>query len=101
MPDEQVIREEIHHCRIEMRGFRRSDGLYEVEGRVTDRKPRFPLAGFHVTAMRYGTQAKAEVWLGGRECPRVANWVDPRAAPDDGFLAAAAKIHDFNPLACR
>jgi len=39
MADEEVTREEIHHRRIDMRGFRRSDGLYEVEGRVTDRKP--------------------------------------------------------------
>lgn len=34
-----VIREELHFRRIEMRGYRRSDGLYEVEGRVVDRKP--------------------------------------------------------------
>ena len=34
-----VSREEVHFRRIDMRGFRRSDGLYEVEGRVTDRKP--------------------------------------------------------------
>lgn len=33
-------REELHLRRIEMRGFRRGDGLYEVEGRVTDRKPQ-------------------------------------------------------------
>ena len=39
MADGDVTREEIHHRRIDMRGFRRSDGLYEVEGRVTDRKP--------------------------------------------------------------
>jgi Protein of unknown function (DUF2889) len=39
MADEDVTREEIHHRRIDMRGFRRSDGLYELEGRVTDRKP--------------------------------------------------------------
>ena len=36
---EDWTREEIHHRHIDMRGFRRSDGLYEVEGRVTDRKP--------------------------------------------------------------
>lgn len=29
-----VTREELHFRSIEMRGFRRSDGLYEVEGRV-------------------------------------------------------------------
>lgn len=36
---EGVTREEIHCRRIEMRGFRRSDGLYEVEGHILDRKP--------------------------------------------------------------
>ena len=34
-----VTRKELHFRRIDMRGFRRGDGLYEVEGRVTDRKP--------------------------------------------------------------
>jgi hypothetical protein len=38
-PALEVTREEIHFRRIDMRGYRRSDGLYEVEGRVTDRKP--------------------------------------------------------------
>jgi hypothetical protein len=32
-------REELHFRRIDMRGFRRKDGLFEVEGRVVDRKP--------------------------------------------------------------
>jgi hypothetical protein len=32
-------REELHFRRIDMRGYRREDGLFEVEGRVTDRKP--------------------------------------------------------------
>lgn len=37
--DEPAIdREELHLRRIDMRGYRRSDGLYEVEGRVTDSK---------------------------------------------------------------
>jgi hypothetical protein len=35
-----VEREEIHFRRIDMRGYGRSDGLYEVEGRVSDRKAR-------------------------------------------------------------
>jgi hypothetical protein len=35
----QVTREELHFRRIDMRGWRRSDGLFEVEGRVTDQKP--------------------------------------------------------------
>lgn len=34
-----VTREELHLRRIDMRGFRRSDGRFEVEARVTDRKP--------------------------------------------------------------
>lgn len=32
-------REELHWRQIDMRAFRRKDGLYEVEGRLTDRKP--------------------------------------------------------------
>lgn len=31
-------RTELHHRRIEMRGYRRDDGLYEIDGRVTDVK---------------------------------------------------------------
>jgi hypothetical protein len=31
-------RVELHHRRIEMRGYRRADGLYEIDGRVTDVK---------------------------------------------------------------
>jgi hypothetical protein len=34
-----VARDEVHFRRIDMRGYRRGDGLYELEGRVTDRKP--------------------------------------------------------------
>lgn len=33
-----VEREEIHHRQVDLRFFRRSDGLYEVEGRLVDRK---------------------------------------------------------------
>ncbi len=36
--DSEVTREECHFRRIDMRGFKRSDGLFELEGRVTDRK---------------------------------------------------------------
>jgi Protein of unknown function (DUF2889) len=35
---EKISREELHHRRIDIRGFRRSDGLFEVEGQVVDRK---------------------------------------------------------------
>ncbi len=34
-----VIREELHCRRIDMRGWRRSDGLFEVEGHLIDTKP--------------------------------------------------------------
>jgi Protein of unknown function (DUF2889) len=34
-----VERKELHFRRVDMRGYCRSDGLFEVEGRVTDRKP--------------------------------------------------------------
>jgi hypothetical protein len=37
--DDLAGREELHFRRIDMRGYRRQDGLYEVEGRVVDRKP--------------------------------------------------------------
>lgn len=41
MTDPNVTRtEELHFRRIDMRGWRRSDGLFELEGRVTDRKTR-------------------------------------------------------------
>ncbi len=41
MPElnQAVTRKELHFRRIEMRGWERSDGLYEVEGHVTDQKP--------------------------------------------------------------
>lgn len=51
--DAAVTREELHFRRLDMRGFRRSDGLYEVEGRLTDRKPSdfVPVSGgSHVAA---------------------------------------------------
>jgi hypothetical protein len=42
-----VTREELHCRRIEMRGWRRSDGFFEVEGRLIDTKPTdfVPLRG--------------------------------------------------------
>ncbi|KVR46466.1 DUF2889 domain-containing protein [Burkholderia multivorans] len=36
---QDVTREEIHHRQIDMRGYRRSDGLFEVTVCLTDRKP--------------------------------------------------------------
>lgn len=38
-PTDNVSRELLHTRSVEMRGLRRSDGLYEVEGWLTDRKP--------------------------------------------------------------
>ena len=37
--DPETAREELHFRRIDMRGYRRSDGLFEVEASVIDRKP--------------------------------------------------------------
>ena len=37
-PAEPVTREEIHHRQIDMRGYRRSDGLFEVSAILIDRK---------------------------------------------------------------
>jgi len=36
---DEITREEVHVRRIEMRGFKRSDGMYEVEANLTDQKP--------------------------------------------------------------
>jgi hypothetical protein len=44
---DHIEREEIHHRRLDLRFYGRSDGLYEVEGRLVDRKShpfRRPLA---------------------------------------------------------
>jgi hypothetical protein len=38
LPPPPLTREELHLRRIEVRGYRRSDGLYEMEARVTDTK---------------------------------------------------------------
>lgn len=38
-PAAEVTREALHVRRIEFQGFRRSDGLFEVEGHLTDQKP--------------------------------------------------------------
>jgi len=35
---DEIERTELHHRQIDIRFFRRSDGLYEVEGRLLDRK---------------------------------------------------------------
>jgi hypothetical protein len=39
-PPPAVTREPLHLRRIEMRGFRRSDGLFELEATLVDTKPR-------------------------------------------------------------
>lgn len=38
LKSESITREELHFRRIDLRGFRRSDGLFEVQSRVIDRK---------------------------------------------------------------
>jgi hypothetical protein len=39
-PHDGITREEIHHRQIDMRGYRRSDGLFEVTACLADRKTR-------------------------------------------------------------
>lgn len=39
LPFPDVEREALHHRSIDVRGYRRRDGLYEVEARLTDVKP--------------------------------------------------------------
>ena len=38
MSDQPITRNELHFRNIDMRGYERSDGLFEVEGRLVDRK---------------------------------------------------------------
>jgi hypothetical protein len=40
MRAEPVTREELHHRQIDLRTYRRSDGLFEVSAHLTDRKTR-------------------------------------------------------------
>jgi len=43
---EAADREPLHARSIEIRGYRRADGLYDIEGTLTDTKPYdFPIAG--------------------------------------------------------
>lgn len=52
-PDSTVTREPLHLRRIDFHGYRRSDGLFEVEARLTDRKTHDfepPSGGRHVAA---------------------------------------------------
>ncbi len=38
-PDAPVAREPLHTRAIEIRGYKRADGLYDIEGRLVDTKP--------------------------------------------------------------
>lgn len=50
MHTDQIPREELHLRQIELRGWRRGDGLFEIEASLTDRKPDAfqPPAGLRV-----------------------------------------------------
>ena len=63
-------REEVHLRAIEMRGYRRADGDYEIEGRVTDTKTR----DIHP----HGRAALAPRRTRSRPCSRQTH---PRSAP--------------------
>lgn len=55
-----VAREPVHHRSIELRGYRREDGLYDVEGHLVDTKPfDFKLAA----GLRPGGEPIHDMWL--------------------------------------
>lgn len=54
-------REEIHHRRYDFRGFRRDDGLWDIEGRLTDTKT-YPFANESRGTIEAG-EALHDMWL--------------------------------------
>jgi hypothetical protein len=66
-------REELHHRRIDFRGFRRADGLWDIEGHLTDLKS-YPFINAYRGEIKPG-EALHDMWI--------------RLTIDDDFL-----IHD-------
>jgi hypothetical protein len=55
-----VAREPLHHRAIEIRGYKRADGLYDVEGHLVDTKPKdFKLAA----GIRPAGEPVHDMWL--------------------------------------
>ena len=60
LPEPKRAREPLHHRSIEIRGYKRDDGLYEVEGRLIDTKTfDFKLA----SGVRAAGDPIHEMWL--------------------------------------
>ena len=57
-----VDREEIHQRQIEMKAYRRADGLYDIEGRVVDTKP-FGFEGPLAESTRKGGEPIHDIWV--------------------------------------
>lgn len=57
-----VEREEVHHRQIVMKAYRRSDGLYDIEGRVVDTKP-FAFAGPLAESTREANAPIHDIWV--------------------------------------
>ncbi|MDO9023459.1 DUF2889 domain-containing protein [Zwartia sp.] len=57
-----VEREEVHHRQIEMKAYRRSDGFYDIEGRVVDTKP-FGFAGPLAESKRNANEPIHDIWV--------------------------------------
>jgi len=73
-----VAREALHTRAIEIRGYRREDGLYDIEGHLVDTKPYdFPVAG----TMRPAGSPVHDMWL-RITVDRALNIVDAAAAMD-------------------
>ncbi|HSN19395.1 MAG TPA: DUF2889 domain-containing protein [Usitatibacter sp.] len=59
-PEPKVAREPLHTRAIEIRGFKRADGLYDVEAQLVDTKSfEFPVAG----GVRQPGEAIHSMWL--------------------------------------
>ena len=60
LPDPKAPREPLHRRHIEIHGYKRADGLYDIEGRLVDTKPYdFKLAA----GVRPAGEAIHEMWL--------------------------------------
>jgi hypothetical protein len=59
---EPVVRHEIHHRVIDMRAYRRSDGLYDVEAHLVDTKP-FDLTRISAPEPLPAGQALHDLWI--------------------------------------
>jgi hypothetical protein len=96
-PGVDVTRDELHFRRIDMRGYRRSDGLYEVEGRVVDRKPYDfePVGGRPVPAKApvhdMGVRLVFDDQMMVHDVQTFTNAAPYRACPDGGLALQVLK----------